>query len=242
MTHLELLTVCLDHADVLEHTLPSMLRRADDVYIVTAPRDRRTKGVCAGTKAHVIETDELYDEDGAFFSGRAINEGLKYLQRDDWVLALDADCLLCGRYDLRKLPLDPRKLYGVDRFHCRGFDRYSAWITSRVSISRCAVPTPEDLPLAKRIGILDNGGYLPCGFFQLWNPGVSGVRDYVVGRIGKLEGSDMLQAARWYRSDRELLPEVFVIELTTAPPGAIGPNWGGRTTPEFSAEGGPYQR
>ena len=39
-------------------------------------------------------------------------------------------------------------------------------------------------------------GYVPCGYFQLWNPFVSRVDDYPIDDRGTAEGSDMLHALR----------------------------------------------
>jgi hypothetical protein len=48
-------------------------------------------------------------------------------------------------------------------------------------------------------------GYLPLGFFQLWNAGATGIRDYP--SHGAADRSDLLFAQRWPRRRRHLLPE-----------------------------------
>ena len=56
---------------------------------------------------------------------------------------------------------------------------------------------------------------MPCGFFQLWNAGATGYRDYPIHENGTAEGSDMLHAARFPRQYRELIPEIVGIQLET---------------------------
>ncbi len=106
------------------------------------------------------------------------------------------------------------------------------------------VPFLRDFPVGARMqspGRI-NVGYLPCGYFQLWNAAATGYRDYPIHQRGTAEGSDMLFSLRFPRPYRELIPDFVAIELGTDSPGDVGVNWAGRRTPEFSAEGGPYRR
>ncbi len=239
---IEAVVVCVDHADFLENTLPLLLRSVDRVVVVTSPKDRRTQDLVARTHARCVVTTSMYDCGRAFGLGAAINYGVALSTQDDWVLVIDADIVLCGRYPLKSLDLDETKLYGIDRFQCFGWDRWQAMLAQNRPLPNVAVPFIRDLPIGYRIAMPGCGGYMPCGFFQLWHPIASGVWDYPIHDAGTSEGSDMLHAARWIRGRRELIPEIFAVELTTSDPDAIGPNWAGRTTPEFSAMGGPYQR
>jgi hypothetical protein len=107
----------------------------------------------------------------------------------------------------------------------------------------CEVPFLRTFRPGARIKFDHLGGWVPCGFFSLWNPRGSGVRDYPVHELGTAEGSDLMHAARWPRRHRELIPEIVAVELgTDEPVDPIGINWAGRKTPEFSIEGGPYRR
>ncbi len=244
MRKIEAITVCVDFADYLEQTLPGIRNAVDSVTVVTTPSDRRTEAVARRLGARVVQTTAMFDDDAKFSLGAAINVGLDRIDRDGWVLLVDADIVL-GRGTgalLKALPLDERKIYGVDRVHCRGWARWLHLRDKGVRINPAAT-TALGLPLGDRITNLDGLGYLPCGFFQLWNPEGSGAHDFPVHPAGTAEGSDMAHAARWPRAGRELIPELIVVHLETERPAStIGADWGGRKTPEFSAEGGPYRR
>ena len=223
---IEAVTVSVDYSDFLAETLPFLLRQVDDLVVVTSPDDQRTRDVCAATSARVVATTAMYDDGRTFSVGAAINEGLKHLRRDDWILAIDADIVLGGIL-LRDLDLFEPKLYGIDRFHAGGYEAWRQFCGASRHLSKVAVPTPQTMPMGYRIAHPELGGYAPCGFFQLWNPAATGFHDYPVDPGGTAEGSDMLHAARWPRVGRELIPEVFGIELLSSPRLIVGENWRG---------------
>ena len=107
------------------------------------------------------------------------------------------------------------------------------------------IPFLRDFPVGARMrypGLEINAGYLPCGYFQLWNAAATGYRDYPIHPAGTAEGSDMLFSLQFPRPYRELIADIVAIELGTDSLGDVGVNWAGRRTPEFSAEGGPYRK
>jgi hypothetical protein len=76
------------------------------------------------------------------------------------------------------------------------------------------------------------GGYVPIGFFQMWNPRVSGIDRYPDEHTNAGRG-DTVFAQKWPRSRRGFLPEIvgYHLESTDA---ANAANWNGRTTAAFT--------
>ena len=83
---IEAVAICVDYADYLEETLPSLLPHVDDLVIVTTPEDSRTRRVCARHSVRCLPTRCFYRDGEAFNKARGINYGLANLKLDDWVL------------------------------------------------------------------------------------------------------------------------------------------------------------
>jgi hypothetical protein len=241
---IEAVTVCVDYADFLEVTLPSLRAAVDDLVVVTAPADQRTRELCRREEVRAVVTTAMYDHGRQFSLGAAVDAGLRALPLSEWALVIDADIVLPGgvHRTLQYLKLDREKLYGIDRVHCRGWQAAYRFTTEPRTVCTAEVPFLRAFPVGARISLPDHG-YLPCGFFQLWNARATGYIDYPIDPRGTAGGSDMLHAARFPRQYRELIPEIVGIQLETdAPDDPVGVNWCGRRTAEFSAEGGPYRR
>jgi hypothetical protein len=91
--------------------------------------------------------------------------------------------------------------------------------------------TANAFQLGSRIAKTDNDGYIPIGFFQLWNTRATGVKQYPMGH-GTSARADMGFARQWQRQNRHLIPEVVAIHLESEP-AANGANWRGRQTKPF---------
>jgi hypothetical protein len=250
---IEAVTVCVDYADFLEVTLPSIRAAVDDLVVVTAPADSRTRELCRREEVRTVVTTAMHDHGRRFSLGAAVDAGLRSLPLTDWALVIDADIVLpAGTHRaLRYIGLDREKLYGIDRVHCRGWPAAHKFTTEPRVVREWEVPFLREFPMGARIrqdfvsGVGDRSlaGYVPCGFFQLWNAKATGYRDYPVHPGGTAGGSDMEHALRFPRKFRELIPEIVGIQLETdGPDDPVGVNWCGRKTAEFSAEGGPYRR
>jgi hypothetical protein len=190
----------------------------------------------------------MYTAGGPFSLGAALNAGLQSIPLEDWALVVDADILLPGRIHrtLDHLRLDKEKIYGIDRVHCRGWAEWRQYQTTPREVRAFEVASLRTFEMSARIQIPTNdtlGGYVPCGYFQLWNARATGYRDYPIAADGNCSGSDLLHSLRFPRKYRELIPELVGIQLETDRPGdPVGVNWAGRRTAEFSQEGGPYRR
>jgi hypothetical protein len=90
----------------------------------------------------------------------------------------------------------------------------------------------EAFPVGVRIAqyMERGGGYVPIGYWQLWNPSGSGVARYPEAH-GTAARTDFQHGTSWPRERRELLAEIIVIHLESAPGMAL--NWEGRRTPPF---------
>jgi hypothetical protein len=235
--YLEVVIVCVDYADFLIHTLPQAKLNSNHVVVVTTPTDKETQSVCAHHNVECLRTNAFYENGDPFNKAKGINEGLAYLSKRGWVLHIDADVYLPAmtRSILERKDLDPKRIYGADRLMCPDFE---SW----VSYNRRPKPIHDSwtyvhlnaFPIASRIADYNGDCYAPIGYFQLWNPGASGVTTYP-DKHGAADRTDMLFAKLWQRGNRELLPEVVVVHLDSedATVKRMGANWNGRKTLPF---------
>ena len=235
---LEAVLVCVDYADFLRETLPRNLHLFDRMVVVTSYADQATPGVCKRFGVDCRQTDVGTAQGDVFNKGRMIDYGLGYLSRSDWVVHLDADMVLppTARDRLGEAKLDPDCVYGIDRVNCVG---YAAWqkFASNLDATHpwhqhCVLATPP-FPLASRIVLREHGGYVPIGFFQLWNAARRPYR-YPLAQ-GDAEHTDVLFSLQWPLANRRLFPGIVGIHLESEPT-RMGANWQGRTTRPFGPE------
>jgi glycosyltransferase involved in cell wall biosynthesis len=236
---IEAVIVCVNYSDFLAHTLPSTRSQFDRLVVVTDHNDVDTLKLCEYYNVQCIQTGAFYEDGDAFNKGKGINAGLAELDKDGWVVHLDADIYLPPqtRNVLETLPLDSLKIYGADRMMCPNYEAWREYIDfpgpvqdSWVFIHATRFPLGVRLAEYKTPG----GGYEPIGYFQLWNPSGSGVYSYP-SQHGFADRTDVIHCKKWPRELRELLPEIVVIHLESEH--GLGLNWRGRTTPWF----GPRQ-
>ena len=228
---IEAVVVCVDYSDYLAETIERTMRAVDSLRVVTTPTDRATLELCYKHKVFAVETNAFYEDDSKFSLARGINAGLARCDRDDWVLVVDADIALPHhtRDVLNSARLEKHKLYGIDRMMAVGRDQWNAVRGIRQFRDHCVLPPA--MRMGARIALPFFGGYVPCGYFQLWHPDGSGVHDFAVSAKGTSEESDMLQSIRWSREDRVLIPEIIGIHLDVT--SETGTNWAGRLTTAF---------
>lgn len=231
---LEAVTCCVNYADFLAETLPHNRHLFDHLVVVTAPEDVETQRVCEYWHVEVLLTDAFRSRWGEFCKGCGINEGLAALKLDDWVLHLDADIMLppLTRQLLEAAELDPSVLYGADRHVIPSIQQWREHMAlPRLQQENGMYVHVDAYRMGTRFAAEQHGGYLPIGFFQLWNPKVSGVTVYPQQHNGAGR-TDMLFALNWRRGKRALLPEVvaYHLESELVPQGT---NWDGRATARF---------
>jgi hypothetical protein len=236
--NLEAVIVCVDYADFLRETLPHNLQHFDRVVVVTRPGDGETLGVCRRLGVDCRATDVMYAHGETFNKGRAVDYGLGYLSRRDWVVHLDADLYLppTTRERIVEAMPDEQCIYGIDRVNCVGYQRWRAFIgdsMGRHQWHEHCILAPPPFPLASRIVLREHGGYVPIGFFQLWH-GRHG-RRYPLNQ-GDAEHTDVLHALQWPTRNRRLLGGVIGVHLESED-SAMGVNWRGRQTSRFGPAG-----
>jgi glycosyltransferase involved in cell wall biosynthesis len=239
--YLEGIIICVNYADFLAHTLPHNRNQFNSLIVVTDTKDTRTKDVCDYYHVRCIQTDVFYENGDNFNKGKAINEGLKHLSKQGWVLHLDADIYLppLTKYILDNLEgeLEQNKIYGADRLMCPSYKEWIQFLDMPRHIQESYVFIHLDaFPIGVRVCEYNNknAGYEPIGYFQLWHPNASGVDNYPT-QHDYCDRTDVLHIKKFPRHRRELLPEIIVIHLDSDK-NAMGTNWQGRKTPAFGKE------
>lgn len=234
---LEAVTVCISYSDFLSEVIPHNLPQIDLWTIVTTPEDRATAALCSKyglrcLKTHCVNRDVMSPR---INKARAINYGLAHHSLSGWMLHIDADIVLPPQF--RKMAenaeLDPTCIYGMDRVNCPSAVEWDAFLASpslQYEWSYLVSP-PRGWPMGSRIAHGDYGGWVPLGYFQMWNPGGSGVTRYPVKVDGDAEHTDVLHSIQYDRQKRHLLGEGFCVHLSSDP--GFGTNWKGRKSPPF---------
>jgi hypothetical protein len=227
--------VCDHYHDFLRNTLPHNKYLFDKLVVVTSYEDKETQRVCEYNHVECIVSDVMESRKGHFRKGMGINVGLAALDQDGWVVHLDADILLPpqARILLERAELDRRMIFGIDRFIVKGFKAWEKFREEMPLQHECDAYVHLDaFPLGTRVMSAAGGGYVPIGFFQMWNPAVSGVRRYPEGHTSAGR-EDMLLAKMWARAQRGFIPEVVGYHLESED-AVMSSNWNGRKTAVFS--------
>lgn len=222
--------ICVNYGDFLCWTLPHNRAHFNKLIVVTDENDVFTKKVCDFYDVECLQTNVFYENDSKFNKGAGINAGLDKLTQADWVIHLDADIFLFKqtRELLKRKILNKECIYGVDRLMCNSFDDYINFLSN---------PQPyyeanNYFKLGARILKYKDEGYLPIGFFQMWNPIVSEITEYPYNHDAA-DLTDLLFSLKWNRGKRMLIPDFYVLHLDSIKNKKMGANWYGRKTPVF---------
>lgn len=235
---LEAVTICINYSDFLAHTLPHNKNHFDKMVIVTDTKDHATKKICDYYNVMCVQTDVFYENGSKINKGKGINEGLKHLDGDGWVVHMDADIYLppMTRSILEKIDLDKETIYGIDRMMCPTYKKWIDFIDNPSPMHEGWIYVHTTaFPLGVRIAEYKNKGWEPIGFFQLWNPKGSGVYEYPKEH-GSVDRSDVLFAKKFPRNRRQLIPEILSIHIDSEEMVSMGKNWNGRQTAKFNLE------
>jgi hypothetical protein len=232
--HCEAVVICDKYHDFLVKTLPHNKYQFDRIVVVTSPEDTKTQRICEHWHVECIKTDALETRWGRLCKGAGINVGLAALSLANWAVHMDADILLPPQTKLliEQADLNPKFLYGIDRFNVRGYDSYAHFMDMPQLQQECNTYVHIDqFPLGTRIMQPHANGYVPLGFFQMWNPKESGVFRYPEGHTDAGR-EDTLFAKQWPRRERALIPEIVGYHLESKD-SAMSANWNGRKTMPF---------
>ena len=236
---LKAVVVCSKYDDFLRYTLPENKFLFNEIVVVTDHEDKATKRVCEFYHVKAIPTDALNTRKGQFCKGAGIQEGLealgiKHAKENEWFLHLDADMWLPPqtRRLLEEAKLDKHFLYGCDRFIVKGQQAWHEFREKEILHLQHEDYTwvhTDAFPTGTRVCAY--GGYVPLGFFQLWNPAVSGVKDYPTEHTTAAR-SDILFATQWTRAERHSIPEIIGYHLESNDSDKAV-NWSGRKSARF---------
>ncbi len=235
---LEAVTVCVNYSDFLAHTLPYNKMHFDKIVVVTDTKDVKTKKLCEFYNVTCVQTDAFYENGHKINKGKGINEGLKHLDMDGWVVHLDSDIYLppLTRQILENLELDKETLYGIDRMMCPSYESWINFLDSPKPMHEGWIYVHTTaFPLGVRIAEYKNKGWEPIGFFQMWNPKASNVLEYPKEH-GNVDRSDVIFAKKFRRAKRQLIPEIISIHIDSEELPEMGKNWSGRKTRPFTME------
>lgn len=238
----ECIVVCDRYYDFLGKTLPHNKYHFNRIIVITSPEDKETQRICEYWHVECLPTDSLQSRWGKFCKGCAINFALAKLSKKQWVVQMDADILLPPqtRLILERACLDERFIYGIDRFNVKGFKNYADFIDMpALQHEDNTFVHTQAFPIGTRIQYPGSGGYLPLGFFQMWDPKVSGHSKYpeIPTTAGK---TDTMFAAQWPRRERALIPEIIGYHLESDD-ATMGGNWKGRVSSPFTHDLNPKQ-
>lgn len=236
---LECVITAVKHSDILAHTLPLNRHHFDNLIIVTAPEDEETVRLCDywGVKYHA--TDCFQSRWKHFCKGSGINEGLGKLDRDGWILHLDADIVLPPHYrkEIANMDLDTSMIYGVDRYMVPSYKAWQQFIGKpdphRTGNGFFIDMEHAPFPLGTRVAFGHTGGYIPIGFHQLWHAD-SGQLRYEEGH-SDAGREDSVFPTRWPRAKRGFIPEILTYHLESEL-SAMGTNWKGRKSKPFGID------
>lgn len=232
--YIEAVCVCVGYEDFLRQTLPFNRAHFDKLIIVTSPDDTATQNLCEYWHIECVVTDKFYENGDVFNKGKGINEGLKRLSKKGWIVHLDADIYLPPRTReiLELLQLDAESIFGIDRANCVGFSNWQGYFKEPEKIhGNDGLLRLTQFPIGSRLLNLDRDGYVPIGYFQLWNPSASGIFEYPACHSAA-DRTDTLFAYNWTREKRSFIPELISFHLESEA-AAMGANWRGRKTCPF---------
>lgn len=132
----------------------------DETYIITTYGDIETEKLCQSAGVNCLVTDLFYKNNAVFNRGATLNKAFEIIQPQDWIVSMDADCILKNHF------LDWKNNYNDSIEYFWG-------------MRRTIVPTINDLEKIFAGGPETNYetpygiGY---GFFQLWNVNSSVVK------------------------------------------------------------------
>lgn len=218
---LEGIAVCVNYGDFLNITLEHNRKHFDKIVIVTVDDDQETIDICRKHDATVVITDRLYENGDKFNKGKAINDGLKELDRSDWVLITDADMVMTDnlRDIIEHANIDNNCIYGTSRFMCPDYNNWANYINDKSIINTWS----------HQNGRINIG----VGYFQL----VNGKCDMLAGRhnwyredYGHCGRSDRAFFRMWPPERRGKIGKASCIHLGNE---QMTLNWYGRTTARF---------
>lgn len=216
--------VCVNYGDFLKITLPLNKSHFDEIIVVTSHNDDITKKICSENSIRYVETNRMYEsENDAFNKGKAINEGIKNLKHNDWLVITDADMVFPD--DTKKIlnSIDNKNnIYGISRYICPTKNEFDDYYKTKT--------IPNNWKHQKK---LINIG---VGFFQMANFNCDIMKNktknssWYSEKWGHCGRSDRSFWRSWPDSNRSVIKNLFGIHLGDD---GMATNWFGRKSRLF---------
>ena len=224
--HIEAVTVCVDYSDYLNYFIKYNLKHFDKLIIVTTKKDKKTIEICEKNNMQYVFTDRLYENNAPFNKGKAINDGLKYTTKKDWILLIDSDIILPSdfRKKVNETRLNEDILYGIFRHDCRDTEGWKEY--KKMS-------KKQKNTLLKRFMNTRKGKYKKIvGYFQLFHSSSKKINKKMIypENSDRANASDRLFYRRWEYYERAFLEDIQAIHLSHS---EMGINWEGRKDYSF---------
>lgn len=236
---LQAVTVSVNYSDFLCHIIPENKTIFDKWIIVTDTKDYQTKALCDEHGLTCVQTDVFYEK-ARFNKFAGINEGLKLVDSDAWIVFLDSDIILQPetRHILRNLDLQKDHIYGIDRVNCTGMERWLQFKASNGLVKDNWLLHSAGLELGARLVHyygFENGdgkfaGWQPVGYFQLCHR--SSFDQYPQNSLGADHCDLMFPRDNFHRNKRVFIPEMLAIHIESDD-AKKADNWWGRKTKPF---------
>lgn len=241
---IEAFTYCENYSDFLAETLPTNVHLFDNYTVITSTKDKDTIKLCDiyRVKCLKIDKEKILNEDNEiFFKGYCLNEGLKTSKYNDWVISLDADIWLPPRTRqlLDNKNLNEEKIYGIDRMMCNSYEDWIKFKKKPKIHEGWIFMFLDAFPMGVRNVAYSSEGFIPIGFFQMWNIKKSGIANYPIKHCKKEKWtirSDTFHTKQWPPENRGFIPEIVAIHLASSNGEKMGINWQGRKTPYFGIQ------
>lgn len=148
MKHLEAITICVNFSDYLLRCIDNR-KHFNKWTIITHPTDQDTINLCSKYHLNCELSERFYENKAQFNKGKGINDGLIGIEKNGWLLHLDADILLPSNFRqfFEMAHLNKQYLYGA----------YNRILKNHYETSCSHRSKKKHLK------------YLLKGFFQLWN-------------------------------------------------------------------------
>lgn len=197
---------CVNYADILVITLPTILQHFSHVTVVTDLHDIDTWNL-ARDNVSILRTDSFYKNGSVFNKGAAMDEAL--VNANGWTGILDADIYLPTSLKLGAISKD--SIYTPHR---------------RIIEKPGLIPIESEWKQLPRINDRE-----PAGYFQLFNTESKyfGTRPWYESKWTTAQGCDSVFSARWPRTEWKFLKEFEVLHL-----GPIRINWEGRKSEKWT--------
>tara|TARA_A100001037_G_scaffold244817_1_gene225933 strand:+ start:93077 stop:93781 length:705 start_codon:yes stop_codon:yes gene_type:complete len=156
---IEAVTVSVDYSKWLSKCVTNA-DKFDKWVVVTHRSDVDTQNLCKKHEIGCVLSDRVFEDGAPFAKGRAINDGLSYLDRDAWLVHTDGDICLPDNFReiVEEQCVDTEKLYGAIRYTISG----ERMVGQTFAVVKRNEKTGKSTKTIQRYDI-------PIGYFQMWH-------------------------------------------------------------------------